>query len=430
MGVDIAVYRSRIGLFYLSAISHGPKSNKHKVKSSRYSPYTGGSDIHFCVLLCMIVIGMELIACEVVMVSWNSYQNMAASHIDCSGYQYSTDNLVSNSVSVPFNYTVLNQYRSFFERQLLLSSDVELNPGPLTDKEEILGAIQSSKDDVLMGLRTVEKDILSIRSDIRKMQSSQAQIETDLSNVKEKQTGFEKRMKGFETDMKSVIGENEVLRLDIDELYDRLEEKDTLIDKLDQDVDRLERYSRRDTIRVFGLKERINESYDTIKQYVIDSVLKLACPDVEWSDEDIVRTHRVGYKSEAQVDDGNSDDDGQKPQTLLIKFLHWDKKMKVLKGHEVLREAGIRIGDDLTRRQRKTLQDLSARGKYGYYYRGELIIKDVKPAGSSRVFRRAQRKLNDGQNMEGVESGNDEGGHSAAEALAGVDTFERFVNNK
>ena len=237
-------------------------------------------------------------------------------------------------------------------------------------------------------------------------------------------------MKGFETDIKSVIGENEVLRLDIDELYGRLEEKDTLIDKLDQDVDRLERYSRRDTIRVFGLKKRINESYDTIKQYVIDSVLKLACPDVEWSDEDKVRTHRVDYKSEAQVNDGNSDDDGQKPRALLIKFLHWDKKMKVLKGREVLREVGIRIGDDLNRRQRKTLQDLSARGKYGYYYRGELIIKDTKPAGSSHVFRRAQRKLNDGQNMDGVESGNDEGGHSAADAFAGVDTLERFVNNK
>ena len=52
-----------------------------------------------------------------------------------------------------------------------------------------------------MGLRTVEKHILSIRSDIKKMQSSGAEIETDLSNVKEKQTGFEKRMKGFETDM-------------------------------------------------------------------------------------------------------------------------------------------------------------------------------------------------------------------------------------
>ena len=35
--------------------------------------------------------------------------------------------------------------------------------------------------------------------------------------------------------------------------------------------------------RVFGLIERVNEGYDNIKQYVIDSVLKIACPDVEWN---------------------------------------------------------------------------------------------------------------------------------------------------
>ena len=53
-------------------------------------------------------------------------------------HQYSIDNIVSNSVSVPFNYTVVNRYGVYFERQLVLSSDVGLKPGPLKDKEEIL----------------------------------------------------------------------------------------------------------------------------------------------------------------------------------------------------------------------------------------------------------------------------------------------------
>ena len=233
----------------------------------------------------------------------------------------------------------------------------------------------------LKGLKKVESDIRSIEAEVSKMQLSQAQIETDISKVNEKQTNFEKRIKGFENDVKSSIGENEVLTLDIDGLHEQLDYKDTLIENLDQDVERLERYSRRDTIRVFGLMERVNEGYDNIKQYVIDSVLKLACPDVEWNEEDIVRTHRVGYKSESDSineNNENGDDDGVKTRTLLIKFLHWDNKMKVLKGREALRDVGIRIGDDLTRRQSKTLQDLSVRGKYGYYYRGELIVKDAK----------------------------------------------------
>ena len=156
MGIDITVYRYRIGLFHFSKSHAGSKSSKRKMKHTRYNPYTGGSDIHFCMLLCMMVIGLEFTACEMFMASWNSYQNIAASRFDSSGHQYSTDNLISNSVSVPFNYTVFNQYGAYFERQLVLSSDVELNPGPLTDKDEILGAIKSSKEDVLEGLKAVE----------------------------------------------------------------------------------------------------------------------------------------------------------------------------------------------------------------------------------------------------------------------------------
>lgn len=146
------------------------------------------------------------------------------------------------------------------------------------------------------------------------------------------------------------------MRQDIDELNYHLQHKDALIDKLDQDQDaeRLELYSRRDTIRVFGLTERLNEVYENIERYVIDSVLKVACPGVQWNEEDIVRAHRVGYTSEQ---DGSQDDSGSndevKPRTLLIKFLRWEIKMKILKGRDALRNVGIRVGDDLTRRQQK-----------------------------------------------------------------------------
>ena len=161
-------------------------------------------------------------------------------------------------------------------------------------------------------------------------------------------------------------------------------------------------------------------------------MLKIACPDIEWNEEDIVRTHRVGYKSEAEDINDNNDGDDVKQRTLLIKFLHWDKKMKVLKGREALREVGIRVGGDLTRRQRKTLQDLSACGTYGYYYWGELIVKDAKPAGNSRVFRRAQRKINDGANqglsMDGVEPGEIDG-RSTAEIASGMTGAYGYINN-
>ena len=138
----------------------------------------------------------------------------------------------------------------------------------------------------------------------------------------------------------------------------------------------------------------INETYETMKGYVITNVLKVAYPYLDWSPEDIVRTHRVGNP--------NSDAD-ENPCMVLIKFLHWDRKMAVLRGREALREHGIRIGDDITRRQRATLKRLSDEGKSGYYYKGELFVreKNKKPSenlerGSnviqSRAFVKAFRK--------------------------------------
>ena len=43
------------------------------------------------------------------------------------------------------------------------------------------------------------------------------------------------------------------------------------------------------------------------------------------------------------------------PRILLMKFLHWDHKMNLNKGREVLREKDIHVGAELTRRQRQSL---------------------------------------------------------------------------
>lgn len=406
MGVDITVYRHRIGLFHLSR-NHGLPVSKPKSKYA-YTPYTKGPDVHFRVLLCMMVIGIELIASEGLILLCKNNQHILVTEtynweheptIDYYNIEHGMDHRYTTS---PFNYTLTNQYTAYYERLLILSSDVELNPGPLTDKDEILRAIQVSKDDVLGEIRTVQQDIRSIRAEVSAMKQDQTKLKSDVSDVQRIQSDLEIRITDVEQEVNNLQHENETLRLDIDYLSDQLDFKASVIDNLDKDVERLERYSRRDTLRVFGLVERVNEQYDNIKQYAIDSVLKIACPDTEWSEDDIVRIHRIGYKADDRYSNSNVAGEGNENETsriLLIKFLHWDNKMKVLKGRESLRAAGIRVGDDLTKRQRQSLKDLADRGKYGYYYRGELKIKERNEtrdqSANSRVYRRARRKVPD-----------------------------------
>ena len=57
--------------------------------------------------------------------------------------------------------------------------------------------------------------------------------------------------------------------------------------------------------------------------------------------------------------------------------------MAVLKGREKLCEVGLRVGDDLTRRQRDALKQLSKKGQSGYFYKGELHIRDKMKERSS-----------------------------------------------
>ena len=57
-------------------------------------------------------------------------------------------------------------------------------------------------------------------------------------------------------DIKNIQNENETMQLDIDHLNDNFEEKLTLMTDLKNQIDRLERESRKSTMRIFGTTEK------------------------------------------------------------------------------------------------------------------------------------------------------------------------------
>ena len=325
----------------------------------------------------MLLIGMQLIVTESLMACARRLEyESEGTEMPCCQVHPSVNSFSDwhQTTTIPLNYECAYQYNSYYERLLLLASDVELNPGPLTDKDEILQAISASKEDVLREMKMVKDDIFSIKQEVAGIRTEQRRVRSDISDIHQIQHELEVRITTLETNVKSLKRsnkrlqeENEILQLDVDEVIGELEKKSEIIDNLDNDIDRLEAYSRRDTLRVFGLPELANESYEMLKGYVISSVLNVACPLIDWRPEDIIRTHRVGKKDPSNV---------ESPRILLIKFLHWDRKMAVFRGRETLREYGIRIGDDITRRQRDSLKRLSDQGKSGYFYKGELFVRD------------------------------------------------------
>ena len=71
----------------------------------------------------------------------------------------------------------------------------------------------------------------------------------------------------------------------------------------------------------------------------------------------------------------------------------------VYKGRDKLRDAGIRVGDDLSKKRRDTLKHLKDTGRQGYFYRDELVVRDAPLStkgennDQTRVKLRAQRRL-------------------------------------
>nr|KAG5712679.1 hypothetical protein BaRGS_029734 [Batillaria attramentaria] len=149
----------------------------------------------------------------------------------------------------------------------------------------------------------------------------------------------------------------------IDSLESRLGK---LQEDLENKVNKLEAFSRRDNLRFFGVSESANETFDVCARRVVD-ILCEAMPDKEWKPEDIIRAHRIGDKA--------SGTENSKPRPLIAKFARWADKMDVLtKGREALRRKGIAVSADLTTSQSQTLRKYRKDGINAYYKGDKLVV--------------------------------------------------------
>ena len=98
-----------------------------------------------------------------------------------------------------------------------------------------------------------------------------------------------------ELDLSAVAGK-------VDEVVDRL-------DQVEEEADRLEAFSRRDNVVLYGIEDEHGESFDRCKDKVLN-ILNSNMSEKQWTRNDIVRAHRVtGNWSGA-------------PRPMIVKFHH------------------------------------------------------------------------------------------------------------
>ena len=204
-------------------------------------------------------------------------------------------------------------------------------------------------------------------------------IQTEVSQMKSK-------VSQLESDMEERKQQENIINLDIDALDTKVEDLEVnlnemrvdrgYIDALEQNIDRLESYSRRDNVIFYGIGEEEgnpnddygNESYAECKKKVLKVLQECVWSEGKvWNERDIVRAHRIRKSTDRPL---------HEPRPLIARFLHWDDKMLVTQSKEDLQQAGYKTANDLTYRQRKKLRELKSEGKKGYFQRGKLIIQD------------------------------------------------------
>ena len=67
------------------------------------------------------------------------------------------------------------------------------------------------------------------------------------------------------------------------------------------------------------------------------------------------------------------------PRPLIVKFIHWCDKLGILTNKDIrghLRQNGVRVANDLTRRQSSQLAEIRRQGKVGYFLNGKLRVTE------------------------------------------------------
>ena len=368
MSVGIPEYRIRIGLF-AGGLARRAKPRRTR-KQGLYTPFTSSTDVHFRTLTTFLVLIPILLACKYAVVASRS-DTVLYALLQLSNF--SSNDTTSVVLICPFNVCQL---------KLLLSNDIESNPGP-ADMDILLKAIKDSETNLMTQMLQVQADISGLKNEVASVKNDQAAMRTDLHTVTEKQKAIERDLLVTNTKGDKLQYITETVQADVEYLSSKTSAHDEKLSDLKTNIEHLNRRAIASNMRVFGLPLDEPTSGIDLKNAVINGVLKVACPSEKWVPDDI-KNVRVFQSNDSET------------PLVIVTFRHDDDKFRVYEGRDELRKKSIRVGDDLTYEQRKTLIMVKSRGQNGYYFRGELRIRPdngTKDTGKQREFLTAARKL-------------------------------------
>lgn len=217
----------------------------------------------------------------------------------------------------------------------------------------MLKEILASDDFLSCISEAVEKKLGHMIDKINKQENLIKQLESDtktnsklLSKLNDDMTDNHQRLltrcEKLESTIMDLENERDRRTQHITRLQTQLEAKEDSLQHLTNDMNSLHQYSRRNCLRIFGLKpETPNESTDEI---IMDVAKKIG---VSINTGDIDRSHQVG----------SAPTDKKKGRAVIVKFCSYKKRELFIRSRKKLKGTGQSIHEDLTPRNSGLLHE-------------------------------------------------------------------------
>ncbi|XP_065677024.1 uncharacterized protein LOC136092554 [Hydra vulgaris] len=200
-----------------------------------------------------------------------------------------------------------------------------------------------------------------------------SKIENDLEITTKKVISLEAyftELKKYITTSDQIATEKfEVVKKKTKEINSKLRDKSELL-KVKSKLREIEDRSRRNNLRIDGLKENDNESWSNSEE----KVLKLFEESLGLKEIKIERAHRTGIR------------DGKKVRSIVLKLLNYKDKERILKNSSKLKGKNIYINEDycaetvqIIKELRMEMKKAREGGKFALISYDKLIVREWSP---------------------------------------------------
>ncbi|XP_077553306.1 uncharacterized protein LOC144168126 [Haemaphysalis longicornis] len=254
---------------------------------------------------------------------------------------------------------------SVIRQLILLSGDVELNPGPSTrtkDSNTATDTEQKTLNDMFSMLQSVNDRTANIEKSQSELLNSVNEVIKGQEATRNTIKDIDKRLTAVEAKTSASDAAQQEL-VELRQLADRLSTENSKIPECQAEMeDRI----RRDNLLFYGVSDEPLETWDQAENKILE--VMSASFDFTVSKQSIERAHRLGLFSD------------EKCRPVVVKFSSFKFKQQVLNSSANLKDKGVTVSEDYsvtTRQARKKLAEFGKTQNSTYKLRyNKLYVND------------------------------------------------------